>query len=182
MFIKEVSSAHQGCIYLIKNTIKTVILWNIITMYNKCFLCEYIVKCNLFLWCKAEFSSLQCHMIFRNHSNMLICCSKNISLYYQCWKQLCCFVFLWKMIYFIFQHSLMNRKYKRTAFIWNSNIFLQWKSHLVWIRREICTDQALFTSQNKLQIIIVFDVWGQQEMDFSLEEVLWILDLMEAIV
>ncbi len=31
MFFKEASSAHQGCIYLIKNTEKkTVILWNII--------------------------------------------------------------------------------------------------------------------------------------------------------
>ncbi len=29
MFLKEVSSAHQSCIYLIKNTIKTVILWNV---------------------------------------------------------------------------------------------------------------------------------------------------------
>ncbi len=25
--------------------------------------------------------------------------------------------------------------------------FLQWKSHLVWIRREICTNQAQFTSE-----------------------------------
>ncbi len=33
---------------------------------------------------------------FRNHSNMLICCSRNISDYYQCWKQLCCFIFWWK--------------------------------------------------------------------------------------
>ncbi len=31
-FLKEISSAHQGCIYLIKNTAKTVILWNIITV------------------------------------------------------------------------------------------------------------------------------------------------------
>jgi len=30
---------------------------------------------------------------FRNLSNMLICCSRNISYYYQCWKQCC---FLWK--------------------------------------------------------------------------------------
>ncbi len=29
-FFKEVSSAHQGCIYQIKNTVKTVMLWNII--------------------------------------------------------------------------------------------------------------------------------------------------------
>ncbi len=30
--LKEVSSAHKGCIYLIKNTIKSVKLWNIITI------------------------------------------------------------------------------------------------------------------------------------------------------
>ncbi len=30
--LKEVSSAHRGCIYLIKNTIKSVKLWNIITI------------------------------------------------------------------------------------------------------------------------------------------------------
>ncbi len=46
-----------------------------------------------------HYSSLQCHMIFRNHSNMLICCSRNISDYYQCWKQLCCFIFLWNINY-----------------------------------------------------------------------------------
>ncbi len=32
----------------------------------------------------------------RNHSNMLLWCSRNISDYYQCWKQLCCLIFLWK--------------------------------------------------------------------------------------
>ncbi len=30
-FLKEVSSAHQGAIYFIKNTVKREILWNIIT-------------------------------------------------------------------------------------------------------------------------------------------------------
>ncbi len=30
MFLQEASSAQQGCIYLIKNAVKTVILWNII--------------------------------------------------------------------------------------------------------------------------------------------------------
>ncbi len=29
---------------------------------------------------------------FRNHSDMLICCSGSISSYYQYWKQLCCFI------------------------------------------------------------------------------------------
>ncbi len=100
MFL-EVASAHQGCIYLIKNTFKMIIVWNIIANSNGCFLCKYIVKCNLFLWLKLYFqhhySSLQCHMIFRNHSNMLIFCSRNISVDYQCWKQLCCTIFLWKL-------------------------------------------------------------------------------------
>ncbi len=32
---------------------------------------------------------------FRRYSNMLICCSWNISYYYQCWKQLCCLIILW---------------------------------------------------------------------------------------
>ncbi len=36
MFLKEVSSAHQGCIYLIKNTEKTAILRNIIAILNSC--------------------------------------------------------------------------------------------------------------------------------------------------
>jgi len=32
MFLKEVSYAHQDSIYLIKNTVKTVIMWNIISI------------------------------------------------------------------------------------------------------------------------------------------------------
>ncbi len=63
-----------------------------------------MLKCNLFLWSKLYFqhhySSLQCHMIFRNHNNMLICCSRNISDYYQCWKQLCCWIWR-KLIHLI---------------------------------------------------------------------------------
>ncbi len=41
-------------------------------------------------------------MIFRNHNNMLICCSRNIYDYYQCWKQLCCTIFLCKLWYTLF--------------------------------------------------------------------------------
>ncbi len=88
MFLKQVSSAPQGCIYLMKNPIKTVILWNIITISNNCFLCEYTVKWNLFLWSKMDFQHHYSSVTwsFRNQSNMLICCSRNISDYYQCWK------------------------------------------------------------------------------------------------
>ncbi len=65
-----------------------------------------MLKCNWFLWSKLYFqhhySSLQCHVIFRNHNNILICCSRNISDYYQCWKQLCWWIFLWKPWYSLF--------------------------------------------------------------------------------
>ncbi len=52
-----------------------------------------MLKYNLFRWWKSRIlsiiapvliSGLQCHMIFRNHSNMLICFSRNISYYYKC--------------------------------------------------------------------------------------------------
>ncbi len=33
---------------------------------------------------------------FINHSNTLIWCSRNFSCYYECWKQLCCLIFLRK--------------------------------------------------------------------------------------
>ncbi len=40
------------------------------------------------------------------------------------------------------------------------------KKSLIWIRREICTDQALFTNKNVLKNMLVnFDVRGQQGMD-----------------
>ncbi len=48
------------------------------------------LKCTLFIWCTAEFSasllqSSESHDL-QNHSNMLICCSRNIYDYCQCWK------------------------------------------------------------------------------------------------
>ncbi len=55
--LKKISYAHQSNIYLFKNTVKTIILWNIIEMKNNSFLFEYILNCNLFLWCKDEFSA-----------------------------------------------------------------------------------------------------------------------------
>ncbi len=39
-------------------------------------------------------------MILQKYSNMLICCSRNISDYYQCWKQLRCFILVETMIPF----------------------------------------------------------------------------------
>ncbi len=61
-------SAHQSCIYIILNTVLTVIMW--IFLFKITFLFEYIFKCNLFLWSKLNFqhhhTSLQCHMILQN--------------------------------------------------------------------------------------------------------------------
>ncbi len=110
MFSKEVSSAHWGCICLIKNTVKIAILWNNCTIENNCCLCKHIVKYNLFLRSKLNFqhdySSLQCHMILQK-SYMLICCSRNISDYHQFWKLLCCLIFLWKSSQFFFMSGLL---------------------------------------------------------------------------
>ncbi len=57
---------------------------NVIYYYNlkKCFLCEYLLKCNSFLWSKLNFQHHYSSLVFgvtcsfRNHSDMLI--------YYQC--------------------------------------------------------------------------------------------------
>ncbi len=38
------------------------------------------------LYFQHHYCSLQCHMIFRNHNNILIYFLRNISDYYQCWK------------------------------------------------------------------------------------------------
>ncbi len=88
---------HQGCIYLIKNTVQFLYKCEILLQFKMTFLYKYILKCNIFLRSKWNFqhhdSIRQCHMILQK--SMLICWSRNISNYYQCWKQLCCFIFLW---------------------------------------------------------------------------------------
>jgi len=70
MFSKELSYAHQSCIYLFKNIAKTVKIRNIFLQFQiTFFLCEYMLKCNLFMWSiQHHYSILRCHMIFRNHS------------------------------------------------------------------------------------------------------------------
>ncbi len=81
----------------------------------------YILKFHLFPWCKADFSVPLVFSVtwpFRNHYNMQISCSKNISYYKQCWTV---------VLHTFFQGFyilLINIKLKRTAFIWNRN--LQW--------------------------------------------------------
>ncbi len=55
------------------------------------------------LYFQHHYCSLQCHMIFRNHSNMTIHCSRNNYCYniyyynYPCLKQMCSFFFIAKV-------------------------------------------------------------------------------------
>jgi len=71
MFLKEVFHAHPGCIYF------EILLQFQITVFF-----VNIVKCNVFLWWWSwifrglSVFNLLCH--FRNHSNMVIWCSRNI--------------------------------------------------------------------------------------------------------
>ncbi len=66
-------------------------------------ICSNVIYfCDAQLYFQHHYCSLQCHMIFRNHNNILIYCSINISDYYQCWKQSCCSIFLWKLWYIKF--------------------------------------------------------------------------------
>ncbi len=103
MFWKEVSSAHQGCIYLTKNTVKILkYYYNFKKTFSDWICLKVIYFCDAELYFQHHYCSLQCHMIFRNHSNMLICCSRNISDHYQCWKQLCFPIILWKPWYILF--------------------------------------------------------------------------------
>jgi len=64
--LKEVSYAHKSCNCLKKNMVKTVVLWNIIKIWNNCFLFNIWMynKCKVKLNFQHHFSSLQCHMIF----------------------------------------------------------------------------------------------------------------------
>jgi len=72
----------------------------------------------LFLWWQSRiFSVFSVTWCFWN----LIGCSRNISYYYQCWKQSCCWIFVW------IQDSLMNIKFKITSFIWNWNLLENYK-------------------------------------------------------
>ncbi len=97
------SSAQQGCIYMIKNTVKIVKYY---CNLKQLFLCECV---------KLSFISVTQRCIFsiitpvfsvtwssENHNNMLIWCSRNISDYYQCWKQLCCPISLCKLWHILF--------------------------------------------------------------------------------
>jgi len=78
MYLK-VSYFHQGCIYLIKNAVKTMILW---------FFFEYNLKCHLFLTAKINditpvFSVIQKFLFteFVLNTHLLLSMLKTVVLY-----------------------------------------------------------------------------------------------------
>ncbi len=92
MFLKEVIYAHQGSIYLIKYSAKTVIFWNIITISSTCFLREYALTFYLFQQSKAEFSAsfLQSSAshdpsILFKYADLLMKCLKYKNIYCILW-------------------------------------------------------------------------------------------------
>jgi len=96
--LKEGPYAHPGCIFMRKYRQNR----NIVKYYYN--LKYFTISASLLQ------SSVSYNMILRNHCNMLIWCSRNISYYYHQWeKQLCC-LFLWKL-------WLLFSNFKRAAFI-----------------------------------------------------------------
>ncbi len=118
----------QVCSYA-NNTVQTLGVGRIVSCL--CSLRQPNIYCNLnesvvfvFMWSKLYFqhhySSLQCHMIFRNHANMLL--KKPFWLLSMLRTVVLLPVFVETVIHFFFQNALMNRKIKRTAFLWNINL------------------------------------------------------------
>jgi len=51
-------------------------------------------------WTFFSESELSVTWSFRNNYNLMICCSRNICDYYhQCWKQLCCFIYVCALLF-----------------------------------------------------------------------------------
>ncbi len=66
---------HQGCIYLIKNTVKTVILWNVTTIQNGYLIIIIIFLCNIFLWlAKLNFQHHYSSLLSHGPSCIILIC------------------------------------------------------------------------------------------------------------
>ncbi len=79
LFLKDSANAHKGCRCWSK--IHKITLWNIITILKNWLLFEYMLKCNLFLWSKAEFSASlhQCQMMLQKSNSTMLICSWNMN-------------------------------------------------------------------------------------------------------
>ncbi len=74
-----------------------------------------MLKYNLFLWVKAEFSSLS----YDPSEIILICwfdAQETFLYYYDYWKQLCCFMFVRKPTYILFVWFFNKYKVKNSIY------------------------------------------------------------------
>ncbi len=94
---------------------KTVILWNIITILNNCFLLQYIFKCNLLLWRQSSvfsnhYSSL-CHMILQKlfwYADLVL--KKHVLLLSIPFNAIIMLLFLWKPWFIIYtMYCILNK-------------------------------------------------------------------------
>jgi len=87
--------------------------------YSK--ICEILLRFELtgfWISCKAEFSASlhqSCtHEVSVSHgpSEIILicwfCAQETCSCYYQCWKQPCCLIFLWKLWFFFPPHRILR--------------------------------------------------------------------------
>jgi len=76
-----ISFAH--CVYWIKNTVKAVILWNILLQLKQTiYVSIYILKWNVFLWCQSWlFSVITPHC--KKKKNIFKICNHNIFFFFQ---------------------------------------------------------------------------------------------------
>ncbi len=83
---------------------------------------SFIPVLNYKLNFQHHYSSLQCHWFWRIISNMVVCYSRNISHYDQCWKQENSCV-AWFCRNCVFNDWWIENS-KRTTFLWNIYIFV----------------------------------------------------------
>ncbi len=99
-------------------------------------------KWNVFLGWQSLYFSYSVTWSFSNHYNVLIWCSRNISYYYQCWKELLCLIFLWKLYIFLPGYFILYN-------IQKNSIYLKHK-YFLYISVRICLQTAMKAVQESL--------------------------------
>ncbi len=138
------------CIYLIINGGKSVKLSNIFTIQN--WICYLNIFWNVIYFCdgKTEFEQplLQCHMIIQKSLEYADLVLKKHVLLFTMFKTAAKY-FCGNCDSIFFQDSLMNRKFKRTVFVWNINtnnaltITFDWFDVPCWIKVSISLNKKI---------------------------------------
>ncbi len=130
-------------------------------MYFILFFIPVRVKLNI----QHHYSSLQCHMVLRNHCNMLIWCSRTISHYCQCLVMLVN-MFVETFNHIFFWNSFIYTKLKRTAFIWNRNLL--YNVNVMFMNKSIIflTKKILLTPNKYYNILYyIFNLYLRMYMN-----------------